>query len=95
MVVLLEVLQVIGVIKFRRGLNGALILQEFKHASGIQLPEGHYETVAGYVIDRLGRLPRVGDQVEVAGHVLTVTVMDRLRIARIRVTPAGGQAGVD
>ncbi|PNI09485.1 hypothetical protein CXX84_04285 [Arthrobacter sp. AFG7.2] len=67
--------------------DGALILQEFKAASGIDLPEGHYETVAGYVIDRLGRLPKVGDQVEVAGHVLTVTAMDRLRISRIRVTP--------
>jgi len=75
--------------------DGALILQEFKSASGIDLPEGHYETVAGYVIDRLGRLPRVGDQVEVAGHVLTVTAMDRLRIARIRVTPTDGQPGVD
>jgi putative hemolysin len=75
--------------------DGALILQEFKSASGIELPEGHYETVAGYVIDRLGRLPRVGDQVEVAGHVLTVTAMDRLRIARIRVTPTDRQPGVD
>ncbi|MFN3924097.1 MAG: hemolysin family protein [Pseudarthrobacter sp.] len=72
--------------------DGALILQEFETASGIELPEGHYETVAGYVIDRLGRLPRVGDSVEVAGHVLTVTAMDRLRISRIRVTPAEGQA---
>jgi putative hemolysin len=75
--------------------DGALILQEFETASGIELPEGHYETVAGYVIDQLGRLPRVGDSVEVAGHVLTVTAMDRLRISRIRVTPAGGQPGVD
>lgn len=75
--------------------DGALILQEFETASGIELPEGHYETVAGYVIDRLGRLPRVGDSVEVAGHVLTVTAMDRLRISRIRVTPAAGQPGVD
>ncbi|WP_457966011.1 hemolysin family protein [Arthrobacter sp. D1-29] len=71
--------------------DGGLILQEFESASGIELPEGHYETVAGFVIDRLGRLPRTGDQVEVSGHVLTVLAMDRLRIARIRVTPANGQ----
>lgn len=70
--------------------DGGLILQEFESASGIALPEGHYETVAGFVIDRLGRLPRAGDQVEVSSHVLTVTAMDRLRISRIRVTPAGG-----
>ncbi|MCU1568319.1 MAG: hypothetical protein JWQ56_3256, partial [Pseudarthrobacter sp.] len=75
--------------------DGGLILQEFTTASGFELPEGHYETVAGYVIDRLGRLPRTGDQVEVDGHVLTVTAMDRLRIARIRVTPVDGQQGPD
>jgi putative hemolysin len=68
--------------------DGGLILQEFESASGIALPEGHYETVAGFVIDRLGRLPHVGDRVEFAGHLLTVLTMDRLRIARIRVTPA-------
>ncbi|TLM70283.1 hemolysin family protein [Pseudarthrobacter sp. NamB4] len=73
--------------------DGGLILQEFASASGIALPEGHYETVAGFIIDRLGRLPRVGDQVEVDGHMLTVTAMDRLRISRIRVTPAGVAPG--
>ncbi|WLQ05020.1 hemolysin family protein [Arthrobacter oryzae] len=73
--------------------DGGLILQEFETASGIDLPEGHYETVAGFVIDRLGRLPRVGDRVEIAGHMLTVLAMDRLRIARIRVTPVDGRPG--
>jgi putative hemolysin len=71
--------------------DGGLILQEFASASGIELPEGHYETVAGYVIDRLGRLPRTGDKVQVEHHELTVTAMDRLRIARIRVTPLDAQ----
>ena len=67
--------------------DGGLILQEFAAASGITLPEGRYETVAGFVISRLGRLPVPGDRVEVPGHVLTVLAMDRLRIARIRVAP--------
>ncbi|HAG60638.1 MAG TPA: hypothetical protein DCL83_15590 [Arthrobacter bacterium] len=71
--------------------DGGLILQEFEPATGIALPEGHYETVAGFIMDRLGRLARTGDKVEISGHVLTVTAMDRLRIARIRVTPADGQ----
>lgn len=67
--------------------DGGLILQEFGAAAGIELPEGHYETVAGFMVDRLGRLPRLGDTVEVDGHILAVTAMDKLRIARIRVTP--------
>jgi putative hemolysin len=71
--------------------DGGLILQEFAAATGITLPEGRYETVAGFVISRLGRLPVVGDRVQVPSHVLTVLAMDRLRIARIRVTPADGK----
>ena len=67
--------------------DGGLILQEFESATGIALPEGHYETVGGFVMDRLGRLPRNGDRVEVPEHVLTVVAMDGLRIGRIRVTP--------
>lgn len=72
-------------------LDGGLILQEFESATGITLPEGHYETVAGFIIDRLGRLAKSGDKVEVLGNVLTVTAMDRLRISRVRVTPVNGQ----
>ncbi|MDZ4089952.1 MAG: hemolysin family protein [Arthrobacter sp.] len=71
--------------------DGGLILQEFQSVTGLALPDGHYETVAGYVMDRLGRLPRNGDRVEVAGHVLRVVAMDGLRIGRIRVTPANSQ----
>lgn len=73
--------------------DGGLILQEFRTAAGIDLPEGHYETVAGFIMDRLGRLPKAGDRVQIPGHVLTVLAMDRLRIARVRVTPLGGQPG--
>jgi len=75
--------------------DGGLILQEFESASGIALPEGPYETVAGFVIDQLGRLPHTGDRVEVSDHVLTVTAMNQLRIARIRVTPSDGKADAE
>jgi putative hemolysin len=75
--------------------DGGLILQEFESASGIALPDGPYETVAGFVIDQLGRLPHAGDRVEVSGHVLTVTAMNQLRIARIRVTPSDRKADAE
>ncbi|MFC4397754.1 hemolysin family protein [Arthrobacter sedimenti] len=73
--------------------DGGLILQEFTAASGIALPEGHYETVAGFMMDRLGRLPTAGDRVQIPGYVLTVLSMERLRIARIRVTPVTNHPG--
>jgi putative hemolysin len=67
-------------------IDGGLILQEFASLTGVPLPEGRYETVAGFMIDRLGRMPRTGDRVEAEGRVFTVLSMDRLRIGRIRVS---------
>jgi len=68
--------------------DGLLNLDEFAEQTGVDLPEGPYETVAGYVLATLGQLPVVGDAVEVDGQRLTVTEMDARRIARVRVGPA-------
>src|SRR3954452_8238753 len=46
-------------------IDGLLNLEDFEDRTGIELPEGPYETVAGFVINELGRLPDVGDSVEV------------------------------
>jgi putative hemolysin len=67
--------------------DGLLNLDEFEEQTGIRLPEGPYETVAGYVLAALGELPREGDTVPVPGYTITVTEMDARRIARLRVTP--------
>ena len=76
-------------------MDGLLNLDEFAEQTGVGLPEGPYETVAGYVLAMLGQLPAVGDAVEVDGHRLTVTEMDARRIARVRVGPAAPDAGTD
>jgi len=70
--------------------DGLLNLDEFTEQTGIELPEGPYETVAGYVLAALGDLPSVGDSVQAAGRTITVTELDGRRIARLRVaaTPA-------
>ena len=69
--------------------DGLLNLDDFAEETGVTLPEGPYETVAGYVIAALGKLPDPGDWVEGSGQRLTVTELDGRRIARIRVAPAG------
>jgi putative hemolysin len=66
--------------------DGRLNLQDFEEATGLSLPRGSSDTVAGFVVERLGRLARVGDTVEVEGAVLRVTAMDRRRVAELRVT---------
>jgi putative hemolysin len=68
--------------------DGLLNLDEFAEQTGIELPEGPYETVAGYMLATLGQLPTGHEAVEVAGHRLTVLAMDGRRIARVRVDPA-------
>ena len=68
--------------------DGLLNLDEFAEQTGVELPEGPYETVAGYVLATLGQLPTDHESVEVAGRRLTVTEMDGRRIARVRVGPA-------
>src|SRR5690348_4042834 len=73
--------------------DGLLNLPEFAEQTGVALPEGPYETVAGSVLAMLGQLPVVGDAVEVDGHRLTVTEMDARRIARVRVGPAAPSDG--
>jgi putative hemolysin len=67
--------------------DGLLNLDEFQEQTGVGLPEGPYETVAGYVLATLGHLPVVGDSVDGDERRLTVTEMDGRRIARVRVSP--------
>ncbi|MFP5369447.1 MAG: hemolysin family protein [Actinomycetes bacterium] len=70
-----------------REVDGLLNLDDFTEATGLSLPEGPYETVAGYVLAELGRLPEVGDGIEVEGRRITVAELDGRRIARLQVDP--------
>jgi putative hemolysin len=54
----------------------------------ITLPEGPYTTVAGLILDRLGRLPDPGDTVQVDGWQLEVLAVDHRAITRLRLTPS-------
>ena len=67
--------------------DGLLNLDEFAEQTGLVLPEGPYETVAGYLLAALGHLPAEGESVVVAARRLTVTQLDGRRIARVRVGP--------
>jgi putative hemolysin len=66
--------------------DGLLNLEDFLDRTGVALPEGPYETVAGFVINELGRLPELGESIEAVDHRFTVTELDGRRIARVRLT---------
>jgi putative hemolysin len=57
---------------------------------GITLPEGPYTTVAGLVLDRLGRLPDEGEAVRVDGWQLEVLAVENRAITALRLAPSSG-----
>lgn len=85
-------------------LDGLTTIEEFAELSGHIIPEGPYDTVAGYVMARLGRLPTLGARisVELTPHetpedpdalttwVMTVEEMDGRRASRISVRRLSG-----
>jgi CBS domain containing-hemolysin-like protein len=65
--------------------SGLLRDDEVAEATGFHMPSGDYETLAGLVLSRLGRIPDVGDEIRVDGWRVTVMRMDRHRVAELRV----------
>jgi len=68
-------------------IDGLTNLDDFEDEMGWALPDGPYETVAGYLMNEIGRVPRLGDWIEVDGNRLEVVVVDGRRASRIKVTP--------
>lgn len=79
-----------GVIKNHNSLSfpGQLRPDELAERAGVWVSgDGPYETVAGFVMSELGRLPAVGDVVQIPSGHLLVERLDGRRIDRIRFTP--------
>lgn len=64
-------------------LPGSLHPDEVTEQIGCELPEGEYETVAGFLLDQLGHLPVVGETVRWRDWVFQVAEMERHRIATV------------
>jgi len=67
--------------------DGLLLIPEFNDHFGVRLNDPNYNTLAGYILGKLGRLPVVGDVVEDPDHNLCFKVesMDRKRITQIMI----------
>ncbi len=70
----------------RWDVDAAADLQVLEAALRAELPAGKWRTVAGMVIGVAGRIPRVGDRVEVPGCVFRVTAATRRRVVRVEAT---------
>ena len=66
--------------------DGGLSVHEAREDLELPIPEGDYETVAGYVLSLLGHLPDVGEKVVRDGFHITVTEMTGRKIEQVVIT---------
>ncbi|MGE0877912.1 MAG: hemolysin family protein [Acidimicrobiia bacterium] len=76
-------------------LDAALHPDEVEDLVGLQIPEGEYETLAGFVLTLFDRIPSPGEQVTWDTWSIEVLEMDRRRIARVafHLVESSGQGG--
>lgn len=87
-----------GIVRTGRSVvfDGSLRPDELVERAGVSVPDdGDYETVAGFVTDRLNRIPEVGDTVAIDAGTLRVERMDGARVSRIRLTATETGADLD
>jgi CBS domain containing-hemolysin-like protein len=66
---------------------GSYRIGDLQNRLGVEIPEGEYETVAGFIMERLGRIPKRLDTVEQDGWRLRVQSMYKRRVMRVLIEP--------
>ncbi len=66
--------------------DGSMRIEEANEEMKLELPEGDYETVAGFVISLLGHIPRVNERLRYKGLRITITEMKGLKVEKILLT---------
>jgi putative hemolysin len=78
-------------------IDGSMRIEEANEEMELELPEGAYETVAGFVLHLLGYIPKLNEQLRYKGSKLVITEMRGLKIEKILLTkekqPGPGAAG--
>ncbi|MTV25752.1 HlyC/CorC family transporter [Nitriliruptoraceae bacterium ZYF776] len=75
-------------------MRGSLRTELVEEAVGLALPDGPYETVAGFVLDQLGHIPEPGEVVRVEGYELQVRAVEGARITEVTITRPRDEAEV-
>jgi len=65
--------------------RASIDVEDFSEETGIELPMGEHHTLGGFVWHELGRLPRIGDEVEFERHRFVVSSMEGRRIVEVTV----------
>jgi CBS domain containing-hemolysin-like protein len=66
--------------------DGLCLIEDVNNHLDLDLKDPAYDTIAGYTLGRLGRIPKVNDSVECGPILIQVEAMDGLRINRVKLT---------
>ena len=67
-------------------IDGMCLMEDVNHALDLDLHDPAYDTIAGYTLGKLGRIPKVKDKIDSEEVTIEVEAMDGLRIDRLRLT---------
>jgi putative hemolysin len=67
-------------------LDGGFRIEEANEELGLNLPSGDYETVAGFILSHLGRVPKQGEQFKYQDLKFVITEMRGMKIEKVIVT---------
>jgi putative hemolysin len=70
-------------------LSGLAPIADVEEATGSEIAEGDYDTIGGFLMHTLGRIPRVGDRVVAGGYEFRVMAMDGRRVDRVLAVRRG------
>ena len=67
--------------------DGGMAIYETRALAGLEWKDEDVSTVGGYIVRRLGRLPRVGEQLRIDGYIVTVEQADDRRVQQLSFRP--------
>jgi len=73
-------------------IDGLISLEDLTEQTGVEIPEGPYETLSGYVMHALGRIPEINDVLGVDGARLTILSMEGKRVGTLLLSRRDSQS---
>ena len=67
-------------------IEGGMDIADANNEMDLELPEGEYETIAGFVLDQIGEIPAINDEFEYEDMIFRILEMDRFRIESLLIT---------
>ena len=64
-------------------IEGLISLEDLHEKTGVEIPEGPYETLSGFAMHELGRIPKINDEILIPGARLKVLSMEGKRVGTL------------